>query len=381
MQALLENFTRNFVSKIFAINRYMFEVKVSPTFTSLQFDYIESYLHNFNVYNKQSERGCKVHNTIFLVPNSQLLDRCITYLKYLIPYSTKEGVRGKYYSVYRDNTASYFWNRELSNEPIYIRLNSKIYIICMEELKGMQRYALRVIRDIFIRCYENDGAFLFHAAAFSYNSNAVLLLGNKGAGKSTLLCNFLNSFPDLHFLSNDRIFIEHNIRKHHYILQYVPLAIRLSYATINSFNILSTYLKNNELSRNSLPMEKDIYKEYKAEFTPFEFTNAFQITRITMAKLVMIIIPDFRLEYETARITNISHEEAQSLLKMALFTPYDEKWIEPWLVIRNKDDKKLIIEGNKLVNSIDSNIQIKKLSFGPRIIANDTLQSIYHNLH
>ncbi|MBF0471409.1 MAG: HprK-related kinase B [Gammaproteobacteria bacterium] len=72
-----------------------------------------------------------------------------------------------------------------------------------------ERYPNKVINFINIQQMNHllqQGALLFHAAAVAYNHHAYAIAGFSGGGKSTLMLHLLDH-PELHFLSNDALYL------------------------------------------------------------------------------------------------------------------------------------------------------------------------------
>ncbi|MDX3402505.1 hypothetical protein B0E38_01487 [Streptomyces sp. 111WW2] len=76
----------------------------------------------------------------------------------------------------------------LPADHLYARdATGRLHIVLHPRTDRGERYALRVIREVVLRCGEHRGWTAFHAAAATVDGHGILIVGPSGVGKTTLL--------------------------------------------------------------------------------------------------------------------------------------------------------------------------------------------------
>lgn len=360
----------NFVVNNFKIGFCNFNCFVPKVYCTKQIDYINSYIHVDDL-----EKSCieeDIH--LYLTDNSELFYK-LQKLQFIEKKNIKQTVRNDYHAMisYEDGELyiplQISQNLTIKESPIVFKKKNKIEIIFNGNIHFYERYMLRYIRECLIRHEENRGSILFHSASVEINGKGILLIGLKAAGKTTLMCHFLNTEREFNFISNDRVLLSASN-----FLHYVPLSIRISHKTINSFKKITKYIGNGgeKLSRFNMPIEVITKNEEKLEFCPMELSKIFGKKLSTKADLSLIVVPDFNVNHSKVKLSRITDDtEKMNLLKSCCFTPHDEKWIDPWLVLRKNSSEFLEIESqNKFLDLIDK-MPIYRLSYGTNVDSND----------
>ena len=143
-----------------------------------------------------------------------------------------------------------------------------------------ERYPLRVIREVVLRCGETRGRTAFHAAAAAIDGHGVLVAGPSGAGKTTVLAALAahrraDLSPPIGRCSPSAAdFIG------------VPLSIRIAGGTLSALTPREALPSPRVLPRTSVPLE--------GSCTPRDFAAAFASRVRESAPLRLVSSPTLR---------------------------------------------------------------------------------------
>lgn len=260
-------------------------------------------------------------------------------------------------------------------KSIVIQSGPHIFTIESSRTKCPERFLLRVIRELLIRSLEGRRASLLHGAAVDIGGRGAAIIGKTGSGKTTLMINILQATQGK-FLANDRTML---LPGRDIKILYIPFCIRIGAGTCLENNCLrsgvskrkqafSRYRFNSEewLDYSKVRLSKDWYSSKKLELTPKEFCNLLKINFIEKTSLHYILQPVLVPESKVFEVERIK-QEADELIGSQLYTPYDENFINDWLLQRNISERRILLNANNLKKRIVSSARILKIYFGSRL--------------
>ncbi len=193
------------------------------------------------------------------------------------------------------------------------------------------RYLLRLIREVMLRSYENQGGIVFHAAGAVLPQGAVMICGPGSAGKTTTLAALLKSAGGRgRLLSNDRLIAQERG------VVAVPLPVRLARGTLHAFPELHAACHPEQV--RALPSEFGTTS--KVALPARTFAGVFGSRLAASGHLRALIIPRLKDNAHLPYAERLSSGEAHQALRQACFTPLDEFW-SPWLVPRTRSEAAL----------------------------------------
>ena len=108
-----------------------------------------------------------------------------------------------------------------TKEYIGIKIDNEHYkIIVKENNENTANWVVRIIRELYLREKEDRGYFFLHGTALEIDDKGIMLLGTSGSGKTTLAVKLLELNKRKKFLSNDRVFVDNNLK-----MDYFPQAV------------------------------------------------------------------------------------------------------------------------------------------------------------
>lgn len=271
-----------------------------------------------------------------------------------------------------NNKKYYLVNTE---EYICIKATPKDYIIIVEKNNVTStNWVVRIIRELYLRIKENKGYNYMHGTGIEVNGKGILLLGNSGSGKTTLAVKFLELEKSKGFLSNDRILIDKNLN-----IDYFPHATTYAMGTVKNNKHLDKYFKDTNILEKTKKISYETV-EYTVDCnTPLAdtekiFNNTYMVAR---SDLSLILYPRFKPDVQNVEVFDMTRDEKIEFLESTDFTPEDREALrKPWLMLRNKSDKELLIERNNLINCIIDNVKIKKIVYGAKSSAIEIIEKL-----
>ncbi|MQA87708.1 MAG: hypothetical protein GEV03_24560 [Streptosporangiales bacterium] len=219
------------------------------------------------------------------------------------------------------------------------------------------RYALRIIREVMMRSYENAGGVIFHAAGVDLGGDAVMICGTGGAGKTTTMTAILRrAGSNGALLSNDRLTVHGTDR-----IVAVPLPVRAARGTIDAFPELHAAATPVNLA--DLPPE--FGTQIKAAFPARRYAAAFGADLSPGARLAAVLVCSFTDDARPAHARRLGREQARAALAQACFTPRDEFW-RPWLLPRHHSDAVLAESAAHTCARIAATVPCIRVRFGVR---------------
>lgn len=232
---------------------------------------------------------------------------------------------------------------------------TELELFLRDESALAHRYPLRLIREAMLRSHENHGGIVFHAGAADLHGTGVLVCGSRASGKTTTLACLLRAGGVL--LSNDRVILHGGQR-----LVAVPLPVPVARGTLDAFPELADSVEPS--ASGALPTR--FGTPHKVALSARRFATALGTTMIPTAQLRLIVLPQLTDTGEPARVEQLGAQHAREVLSRCCFTPHDEFWIRPWLVVRTDSDAALAQRARHLVDALAQSVPCVVVHCGVR---------------
>ena len=246
-----------------------------------------------------------------------------------------------------------------TQEYIGNKIDDKHYrIIVRNNNENSANWIVRIIRELYLREKEDKGYFFMHGTSLEIDNKGIMLLGTSGSGKTTLAVKLLELNRMKKFLSNDRIFIDNDLK-----MDYFPQAVTYAMGTVKNNQKLDTYFKENRILEKRKNL---IYEDAKNDIdcnTPLnDVKKIFNLTEmVARTKLNYIIYPRLDMEFNGIKVLEMPTLEKKELLEITNFTPNDTESLRKlWIRKRQIGENEILINKRKLINKIMKEVKIKK---------------------
>ncbi|MER7149657.1 hypothetical protein [Streptomyces lydicus] len=230
----------------------------------------------------------------------------------------------------------------------------RLHIVLHPEGYRGERYLLRVIREVVLRCGEDRGWTAFHAAAAAVAGQGVLIAGPTTAGKTTVLA-ALACHRRADLVASDRALLTENAAD----VVGVPLSIRIAGGTLSALT-----------PREALPPHRLLPREFgtdrKASCTPRDFASAFSAQVRETAPLRLVILPQLCDDDTPLTIQRLDDETAWAELAAACCTPDDEDWLHPWFSCRSRSVESLHAQADQALADLVAMAPVFRVTAGVR---------------
>lgn len=216
-----------------------------------------------------------------------------------------------------------------------------------------ERYALRVIRDVVLRCAEPRGWAAFHAAAGAVGGHGVLIAGASGAGKTTVLT-ALAAHHRADLIGSDRVLVTQAAAS----VVGVPISVRIAGGTLSALP-----------PGQGLPPHKLLpagSSGGKASCTPHDFAHAFAARVRESAPLRLVVLPRLSDDDQEVTVTVPRPATARAALAAACCTPHDEDWLRPWFADRTRPAGDLARQSARLMDDLVARAPVMTMTAGVR---------------
>ncbi|MET8183932.1 hypothetical protein [Streptomyces sp. NPDC005336] len=241
----------------------------------------------------------------------------------------------------------------LPQDHLYARdATGLLHIVLHPGTDRGERYALRVIREVILRCAEHRGWTAFHAAAAAVDGHGVLIAGASGAGKTTVL-SALAAHRRADLIGSDRVLVTE--RAAH--LVGVPLSVRIAGGT------LSALPPEKGLPPHSV-LPTDFGTTRKASCTPHDFAHAFAARVRESSPPRLVVLPQLRDDDQELSIAFPCPAAARTALAAACCTPDDEDWLHPWFADRTRPPSELARQSADLMDDLVARVPVMTVTAG-----------------
>jgi len=254
-----------------------------------------------------------------------------------------------------------------------VKDGGKVVVLCALQSGEAAEYLLRAIREIYIRETENQSGAMIHAAGVVRGSAALLLPGNKAAGKTSIALSLALS-TGYDFLCNDRaVLMPHN---RGLFLFPFPLPCRIGAGTIHQIPAIGRLLESKPTFRRrqskvlkaddpeSVRSREMFGSKVKLSLTPRELSRLLRLELHGGAPLETIITPMLEPERRQPILEPLSAAELAHELQRHVITPFEPKWLTPWLVERQKSVEDISTTVTSLLVGIADRTPGFRLRFG-----------------
>ncbi|WP_327187924.1 hypothetical protein [Streptomyces sp. NBC_01334] len=215
-----------------------------------------------------------------------------------------------------------------------------------------ERYLMRVVREVVMRCAENRGWTSFHAAAAALDDQGVLIAAPSRAGKTTVLA-ALAAHHRADLIASDRALITADAD----VVAGVPISVRIGGGTLSAVT-----------PREGLPNPRTLPEAFgstrKAALTPREFARAFSSRVQETAPLRLVVIPQLCEEDRKLSSRILGSAQARTALTTACCTPHDEDWLEPWFAVRTRPVDDLACRAASVIESLIATVPVIAIRAG-----------------
>jgi hypothetical protein len=241
----------------------------------------------------------------------------------------------------------------LPKDHLYARdAGGRLHIVLHPGTDRGERYALRVIREVILRCAEHRGWSAFHAAAAAVRGHGVLIAGASGAGKTTVLA-ALAAHRRADLVGSDRVLVTEQAAQ----LVGVPISVRIAGGTLAAL-----------APRKGLPPHSGLPTEFgtarKASCTPYDFAHAFAARVRETAPLRLVVLPRLRDDDQKVSIAYPSPAAARADLAAACCTPDDEDWLHPWFADRTRHPAELARQATGVTDAMVAQVPVMTVTAG-----------------
>ncbi|MDQ1304799.1 MAG: hypothetical protein QG671_627 [Actinomycetota bacterium] len=264
--------------------------------------------------------------------------------------------RGDPYRFSRTGRVSW-WRPEtgshLPEDHLYAKdATGRLHILLHPGTGRGERYVLRVIREVVLRCAEHRGWSAFHAAAAAVDGHGVLIAGASGAGKTTVLT-ALAAHHRADLIGSDRVVVTEQAAH----LVGVPITVRIAAGTLSALP-----------PRSGLPphstLPADFGTAHKAACTPQDFAQAFTARVRETAPLRLIVLPQLCDDDREMAIAFPPPAAARDALTAVCCTPDDEDWLHPWLADRLRPPTELARQASDVRDAMVARAPVMTVTAG-----------------
>lgn len=217
-----------------------------------------------------------------------------------------------------------------------------------------ERYAMRVIREIVLRCAEDRGWTTFHAAAAAIDGRGVLIAGPSGAGKTTVLT-ALAAHRQADVVASDRAVLTEGASR----VVGVPISVRIAGGTLSALG-----------PRRGLPPPRqpraDFGDAHKAACTPRDFAHAFTARVRDSAPIRLVVLPQLSDDSRELSMAFCGPAVVRTALAAVCCTPHDEDWLHPWFADRTRIPDELARQADGCVEDLLAKVPVMTVTAGVR---------------
>ncbi|APU42949.1 hypothetical protein [Streptomyces sp. TN58] len=215
-----------------------------------------------------------------------------------------------------------------------------------------ERYLMRVVREVVLRCSEHRGWTSFHAAAAALDDRGVLIAAPSAAGKTTVLT-ALAAHCGADLIASDRALVTADAGT----VAGVPISVRIGGGTLSA-------LAPREGLPNPHALPGDFGSARKAALTPRRFADAFRTGVRETAPLRLVVVPRLCDDDRTLTSRILSRAGARTALTAVCCTPYDEDWLEPWFADRTRTPADLAGQAADLIDRLVATAPVLQVTAG-----------------
>ncbi len=243
----------------------------------------------------------------------------------------------------------------LPQDHLYAKDESgRLHVVLHSGTDRGERYALRVIREVVLRCSEHRGWTAFHAAAASVDGHGVLIAGPSRAGKTTVLT-ALVAHRRADFIGSDRVLVTETAEN----VVGVPISVRIAGGTLSA-------LTPHESLPSPSTLPTDFGTARKASCTPRDFAYAFAVRVRESAPLRLVVLPRLCDDDRELSIAFPRPAAARDALASVCCTPDDEDWLHPWFADRNRPSGELARQAADLIDVLVARAPVMTVTAGVR---------------
>ena len=215
-----------------------------------------------------------------------------------------------------------------------------------------ERYLMRAVRETVMRCAEDRGWSVFHAAAAALGDRGVLIAAPSGAGKTTVLT-ALAAHQGADMVASDRALVDaagHQVAG-------VPLSVRIGGGTLAAVPAA-------QRGPASGTVPEVFGSPRKAALTPREFASAFGCRLLESAPLTLVVVPRLLDDDTGLQVRLLDQRRARARLAAACCTPHDEDWLEPFLARRARTEDDLAHGARTLLEHMAATMPVLEVTAG-----------------
>ncbi|MCC9311283.1 hypothetical protein LN042_30200 [Kitasatospora sp. RB6PN24] len=228
----------------------------------------------------------------------------------------------------------------------------RVHILLRPGAERGERYLMRAIREAVLRCTQDRGWTVFHAAAAAVGDRGVLLAGTSGAGKTTVL-SALAAHAGADLIAADRAAIAEHANR----VIGVPLSVRIGAGTIGA-------LPPALAADHRLAVPKELGAGGKVALTPVEFAAAFAVAVRESAPLALVVLPRLTDDQQPPGADLLDRYTARRQLAAACCTPHDEDWLEPWLAPGPTNSANMQSQADQLLDAVADTLPVVRVTAG-----------------
>jgi len=227
-----------------------------------------------------------------------------------------------------------------------------VHVLLHPDADRGQRYLARVLREGVLRCAEDRGWTVFHAAAAAVAGQGILIAGESGAGKTTVLTALVaHARADL--IAADRAAVTREATR----VVAIPLSVRIAAPTLAS-------LPPRWPLEARQPETSPRSASAKTALAPRAFAEAFGVSLRESAPLRAVVLPRLTDDDRPPAARVLDGQRVRAHLASVCCTPYDEDWLSPWFFERTIEAQDLDRRSTALVAALTTDLPIIRVTAG-----------------
>jgi hypothetical protein len=247
------------------------------------------------------------------------------------------------------------------HEHVVLKKGESVLVVLRNTDEQSIRMPLRVVREVLLREFENNGASLFHAAMVElWEGSGALIVGDKAAGKTTTMMHLL--VGGAAYVSNDMTIVKGD--QNGGMLGYGwPLSVRVGMGLVDSLIGLKSFSKkefsriqDKQIWKQSFSTEREKASNWgvqsKLELTPTEVSSITNADIACCTEVACLVFPRLDISANEIKIELVEPEAVLDCLSRNSREPVDEDYLTGWMGVRRLNEGELAENANNITSKL-----------------------------